>query len=453
MKRWILVVAVMLAGCQAYSPAPLELEEHAAEVSKRDPAEVSAYARELAKRRGETVKYDAADGLSLVEAEVVALFFNPQLRAIRAKAGVAAAGAAEAGRWEDPELSIDGERIIESVEHPWVLGGMIGLTLPLSGRLALEKNAAKSEADVEQARVLAEERRVVGELRESWIEWSAGVERLALLSAHLEQVDALVEQSRKLREAGEISPLDEGVFRIERARQQARRISLEAEVRAARVELLAKMGLAADAKVMIHPALSAEMKTGYDPVSHPRVMLAKAEMKTGYDPVSHPRVMLARAEYELAERNLELEIRRQYPDLKLGGGYGEDEGTHRVLFGVSVPLPIFNANRKAIAQARAHRDAVAANARAALEELSADVAIARARMEAAQARIGIVEKELAPLADRQIEDAKKLGRLGDATTLILLDALKTSREAKEDVLDARAQAAKAVAKLRTLTEK
>src|SRR5688500_11327643 len=128
------LLAAALAGCQQYRPSPLDLGGHPSRLSARDAAapEVAEYAAGLAALGDAAPEpFDAGDGLSLREAEVVALFFNPKLRLARLKAKVPLVGAKEAGRWEDPELGIDGERILESVEHPWVLAGTLSFTIQI----------------------------------------------------------------------------------------------------------------------------------------------------------------------------------------------------------------------------------------------------------------------------------------------------------------------------------
>ena len=144
----LLACPCTLVACQRYRPRPLDLPRHHAAVEARDPSatDVVAYANGLAAVSGGAGTYDPSDGLSLDEAEVVALYFNPQLRVARLRADVPRFGAAEAGRWQDPEFGIDAERIIESVEHPWVLGGTLSFTIPLSGRLGVEKEQARAEA-------------------------------------------------------------------------------------------------------------------------------------------------------------------------------------------------------------------------------------------------------------------------------------------------------------------
>jgi cobalt-zinc-cadmium efflux system outer membrane protein len=145
---------------------------------------------------------------------------------------------------------------------------------------------------------------------------------------------------------------------------------------------------------------------------------------------------LAKAEYAVAERTLDAEIRKQHPDLTVGAGPGTEEGDSRVLFGLGLPLPILNANRRAIAEARASRDVAKAAAEATYEELIGELSRARINYEAAQVRIEFLKNELVPLVDQQLNDAKRLARLGEFQTLISLEAYTKAFETKLDVLEA-----------------
>jgi outer membrane protein TolC len=319
----------------------------------------------------------------------------------------------------------DGERIIEGVDDRWVLGGILNLTLPISGRLGVEREKAQSEAGTAVLRALAEERRVLAELRAAWAEWSAANERAALTRQLVAELDPVVERTERLRAAGELDPVDARLLRIEQVSQTAKLRAYEVNARAAEVELKARLGLLSTADVKLTPS-----------VLIPEVYLT-ADSQLPSVIAEHPLVRLARAEYEVAERTFKLEVRKQYPDLKIGGGFGTDEGDERVLFGAALPLPLFNANRRAIAEARASREVARARAEIEYERLLAEASVAQVRLRAARGRLVYVEKELAPLADQQVADARRLAQLGDFNTLVLLEALKTAHEAKLEVLDTR----------------
>jgi outer membrane protein TolC len=442
--RWpiLLLATMLLPACQRYAPAPLDLAAHHRAIAGRDPSATAVveYASRLAAGRQAPAAYDPGDGLVLDEAEAVALVFNPQLRLARLRARVPRVGAAEAGRWDDPELGIDAERIVESVQHPWVLGGTLSFTIPLSGRLGLERDKALGEASAEELRAIAEERRLLADLRTGWLEWSAARERATLKRELLADLDSAIRVTERLRAAGELDALDARLFQIERVNQRAKLQAHEADASAAELALKARLGLAPAAEVRLIPSLAADL---------PNVPAADALPALLAD---HPRVRVARADYDVAERTLRLEIRKQYPDLRIGGGFGSDEGDERVLFGAGLPLPLLNANRRAIAEARAGRDVARAAAEAEYEQLLAEASAARLRLGAAREALDYVEKELAPLADRQVNETRRLGRIGEFDALVLLEAIQAAHDAKLAILDARLNVALGTSRLGALLE-
>src|SRR5688572_19314964 len=333
--RLVVALAVcVLSACRSYERVPLDLTAHSLAMESRDlnAPQVVEYARRFSVASTTApVAYDPSDGLSLAEAEAVALFFNPQLRVARLRANVARVGAAEAGRWADPELAIDAERIVESVDEPWVLGGMLNVTIPLSGRLGVERGQASAEATVQELRALMAERATLAELREQWLEWSVALERVALARQFIEELGATAERGERLRQAGELDPVDARLLQLERVKQTARLRQHEADAQTREMRIKALLGLVPSAQVNLLPSMS---------VPDPQV---PADDQLPVVLGETPRVRVARAEYEVAERTLKLEITRQYPDLTLGGGYGTDEGDERVLLGAALPLPLFNA--------------------------------------------------------------------------------------------------------------
>src|SRR5690606_27549289 len=109
----------------------------------RDLADVADYAYELASRfHTPRQPFNADDGLTLPEAEAVALFFNPHLRVARLEAGVELATAEQAGRWQDPELHVEGGWILGGMPNPWFVGAGVSFTIPLSGRPGVESDLA-----------------------------------------------------------------------------------------------------------------------------------------------------------------------------------------------------------------------------------------------------------------------------------------------------------------------
>ncbi|MCC6321950.1 MAG: TolC family protein [Phycisphaerales bacterium] len=420
-------VALMgLAGCQSYAPRPLDEAASMSEFLERAPdsPRVEDFVRQLNQGSGKPRVFDAADGLDVWEAEAVALVYNSGLRRARLRAGVASAEAAEAGLWEDPELGVDLTRILESVENPWKIFSTVAFTLPISGRLELEKQRAGLEHAAELTRVWAAEWGVRMEVRRAWIEWSSAHERARVLGEFAERIDALVAIVDRVERAGEMSRVEARLFRIEQAgaRTEAERFRREEEVR--RLELKQLLGLSPSATVGLNP------EGAWADADAESLRAASLERS--------PAIAVARAEYEVSERTLELEVRKQYPDLKIGPGYGREDGQDQFLLGLAVPLPVLNANRQAIARATAERELRRAEWEGEREGVIGGFETASKRLEVATAERRSLEEGLAPLADQQYSEARRLAELGEVNTLLMLESIKSQREAKRRVLDARA---------------
>lgn len=422
--------ALTAAGCQTYRPAPLDLPGHIESWRQRNPdsAQVTALAQQLAMQdRRSDDPLDCSDGLSLREAELVALVFNPDLRLARGRLGVAAAAFEHAGRWDDPTIGVDIERIVQSVAEPWVISSTIEFTLPISGRLEAAKSLAGAEHALAIQQVALEEWQTVQRLRAAWVEWSALHWRDELAQAFVAQLEQIASSAHRLMRAGEMDPTQAALFDLELARRRIQMRLNAAQRREAQFTLRGLMGLAPDA-IPDTPLLPVIALEPHDRDRfHDESLLARRS----------PRLMLRRAAYESAERALALEIRRQYPDLAIAPGYGVDEGDSRVLLGLRAPIPLFNANRQAIEEARAQREVARAAFETEYERLVIDLHRLGARYNAARDIRSDLEGHVAPLADQQLHDVRRLTDLGELDPLILLESIVRAYDTQLDLIDAR----------------
>lgn len=427
--------ALALCACQSYERRPLDLAAHRDAWTARSPHDesVAAFAARLAGHSSaaeQRAPFDPTDGLSLPEAEAVALVYNPDLRLARLRADVALAGARYAGLWEDPVLGVDLERIVKSVDHPWVIGATLGITIPLSGRTSVERDHATAEHRAALARVAEQEWQTRIALRRAWLEWSAQTVRVELARDLLDRIAAVVQIVDRLEQAGELSRIEARVFRAEHASRRADLRDLEAAAAEMQLTLRSLMGLSPRAPLDLVPA----------------PLLAAAPAETPEIAEISPTLATLRAEYDAAEEALRLEIQKQYPDLVIGPGYGEEDGDGRVLLGLSIPIPLWNRNQRAIAEAAAQRDLARAAFETEYERLSAQLAAARVRLEAATHRRQLLESEAVPLAQTQETEAQRVAALGQVDAPLMLDTLTRLYDVKSALLDARL--AEALAALR-----
>lgn len=423
----IALAVAPLAGCRTYEAKPIDLAAMHREFLDRIPEaiEVAASAGGL-DGQAHRSPVDASDGLSLAEAEAVALLLNADLRLARSAAGVSEAQAAHAGLWPDPVLGLEWTRLLESALNPNELFGSVALTIPISGRLEAEKRRLGAAHAAELARVAAMEWEVRIRLRREWGEWAAAAGLRGSAAEFLAQAESLLEVVDAMERLGELSRVEARLLRLERLQASAQLDRFAAAEEQSRLAILRTLGLPPQASIELLPEgpASAMGLASLDPGDLDRLRAS-------------PRLAVAMAAYEVAERALEQEIRAQLPDLGLVPGYGTQDGLRQFTLGVFLPIPIFSGNRQAIESALAARESARREVERMLEGLLADAASAEADLRSRARQRAIVERELVPLVEVQYAEARELARLGEVDMLILLDSLGRLHEARVRLIEAR----------------
>ncbi len=425
LSEGVLIAALLLSvaaacGCERYERRPLDLDAARSDWLERSLVETRVLPRGL-----ETGAFDPSDGLSLAEAEAVLLVFNAPLRLARLEAGVAQATARHAGQWADPVLGVDLERIV-SGQGGWVTGTVLGLTIPISGRLEAEKALAGAELAAALDRLAALEWATRAALRERWVEWSAARFEAEVLDELIERLGEAASLAERQLEAGAMTRVSARLFRVELAGREADGIALRARVMELELHLRDMLGLAPHSPLTLVPGVSFAARA------------TEADTLRELLETSNPELAAVRGAYEVAERALRTEVRRQYPDVTIGPGYGSDQGDKRILLGLSVPVPLLNRNQQAIAMAQARREVERGRFATTYEHLSSQLAIALMRLEASRAQRSAVETSVIPLADEQEADVRRAASLGRVEPLLLLEALKSQHDAQVRLVQARA---------------
>ena len=163
--------------------------------------------------------------------------------------------------------------------------------------------------------------------------------------------------------------------------------------------------------------------------------------------LSRADVLRAITDYDLAEAALRLEVAKQYPQVSIGPGYTYDHGVDKLPFNLSLALPTYDLNQRAIAQAEAARTAAGralelrqANALAAVDTAAAALVAARANAE----RVAALEL---PAARRTAANAARAVKAGEADRVDDLAAQAAELDAELNLLDARRAARAAGADL------
>lgn len=400
-----LLAAGILCGCRSYEPKPIDWNEEA--------------------NAGVTNEVRIA---SLDDAVTLALIGNRELNALRLKSANSAKAAKESGWWEDPELDFDLMRIINPSEHPFLGGASIAFTIPLSGATAIAAKADELYSQADIAEIKAAERDTGAEVRHAAIRLAALRRRAALLSEHDsdERIVRARENVGKLHEAGEVSASElAGVQRQKHIRHHAL-METEREIAETEIAFLRILGLRPGTKISltlplrVRPSMPSDADDPLELVRHPKVEAALARLGG-------------------TEKSLEAEIRRQYPDLKLGPAYANEEGLDRFGLIAGISIPLWNRNRKGIAEAEGTRDEARLAAIDMWRSLVCDAATARVHLS------NLLMHPPIPANEREQTD--KLADAGELTPLDYLAVREQIFDLRLDELNWRRDVALAAAEL------
>ncbi len=317
----ISIFAAVFTGCKSYKPLPeIDWQEHL----NSKPSSVTLS--------------------SPSDASTLALVGNADLNSMRLKAAGAKNVAMQTGWWEDPEVDFDLLRIVNPSDNPFLGGVGFSFTIPVSGVNKAAIKAAEAYHAAELAAITAEELTI-----------SCNAEKTALALAYTKEEKQLIEDFdnnatifqavaniKSLQASGEysLSQLNSVMRKIHERKHMVMDIENSQVELEEELKLLA--GLKGSTSITISfktPGLPAKKPAAPDPIN-----LA-----------SHVAVKSALAKLNQSEAELITEIRRQYPDLKIGPALGNEEGTDRIGLVAGTTIPAWNRNRQAIAQAEAHR--------------------------------------------------------------------------------------------------
>jgi outer membrane protein TolC len=318
-----------------------------------------------------------------------------------------------AGWWEDPELDVDLLRIVNPADKPYLGGASLAFTIPLSGVPRLERKSAQAYSEAAAAEIVAAEREIASEARMAAV-------KMLMMNRVAEELrrfgrDERIRQSfvraRRLAEAGELSTTELSAAERRRHEREHKLRRAENDADAAESELRRLLGVSPETRMNFAETLARECPHTQMPPERPAL-----------DYTRHPRVVAVLKRLAGDEAALQAEIRRQYPDLKLGPAYSREEGLDRFGLIAGIELPLWNRNRKGIAEAEGKRDATRSDAVAAWREVVERVAAARRYL----------ERLLGHRAESTLKSAADADALADAGELDALAFIAV----REEILDA-----------------
>ena len=365
LRRSLLLAALLLGGCASYHPDPLPTAPHlAASVQGLQVARSSIALPALAH-----YAFDPAKPLDATGLAILAVLNNPQLKAERAKLGVARAQAFDAGLLPDPQLSLTRDfpgNSVGATTSAFNLGLSYDIAALITHHAA--SRAAQHAATQVDLQVLWAEWQTVAQARLLYTQISGNSARLALLEQERSLFQQRLQRSQAALAQGNVTRLDVDAQLVPLQALTQTIQGIERQQLGLQSQLHALLGLQADVPL---PLAAPGMRPAPD--------AAQVDTALGNLRRSRPDLMALQAGYAAQEQKVWQSVLGQFPAFNLGFTRARDTaGVNTVGFGVSISLPLFNRNQGVIATQRATRAQLRADYQARLDQADADVRQAQA---------------------------------------------------------------------------
>ncbi len=373
----------------------------------------------------------AAEPLSLAKAIELALEGNPEVAAAK-RQWEATEGQVLQGRSRpNPELAYSLEDTRSKTRtQSWQLN----LPVELGGKRAARTKAAEKTREQAQAQLAELQATVRANVAAAYFDVLTAQERLVLARDSAALAKSSTDTVSKRVAAGKVSPVEESKARVAEAGVRVELAQAASEQRNALSRLFALLG---------------RIDTPFTVLEGKAENLPSVPSLADLQPLisSAPGVVLARIEVDRRKALTDLEQSKRVPDVTVSVGMQRSNETQRnvLLFGVSVPLPVFDRNHGNLLEALKLEDKARDELQAATVRLHSEVAQARERLSTIIAEVQSLKQDVLPGA-KSAYDAATIGfENGKFNFLEVLDAQRTYFTAKSQYLKALGEAHRAAA--------
>jgi outer membrane protein, heavy metal efflux system len=439
------LVLLVPASCRRFQPVPLSAVDTATALESRrlddpglhdflariDPAETTTWPRASWDLRALTL---------------AALYYHPDLAVARAQWRVAQAGVATAGSRPNPSVSVTPQYVANAPGSavPWVVTAALDWPVETAGKRGRRIERAQHLAASARFGLDAAAWTVRAGVRARLVDLIAARGQATLLergyAAQRELTSLLDERAR----AGAVSLAEVAPARVAELQAAADLAAAKRREAEARVALATAVGVPVRALDGVEVAFSIDARP--PGLGRPPAVLRREALHGRSD------VLAALAMYAATQSALQLEIARQYPDVRIGPGYEYDQGLNKwAVVGVSVELPVLNRNQGPIGEAEAQRTETAARFQALQATVIDGLDRALAGRDAAER--SMVEADRLLVAERQrLRLAQEAFAAGASDRLVLSAAAASAITAERLHLDAQVTLQQALGDLEAVVQ-
>lgn len=380
---------------------------------------------------------NGSGAISLQEALSRVFENNPEITVSELEVQAAAARMTQVGLKPNPELHLETENIpaITGTGAADYLESTIQVSqrLEIGGKRDRRIRAAESYRAMSEQAIEVRRAELTADTTRAFFDVLAAQERLN----NQRELTRLSEQSLSVVleriAAGKVSPVEQTLAEVELASAQLEEERQMKSLTAAKNRLAALWG--GDARDLAQAAGRFEIP------SEP------AGWEQGC-----PDLALAEAAIDFRQKTLESEKAARNPDITLSGGYRylNSENVSAFVFGVSLPLPIFDKRQGAISEANTLLRKAASERYALERRLRADLAQARHAREIALLEADVLSETSLPASMKAVSAIEEGYRLGKFPYMNVLDAQRTHAQLRRQYIEAVASGLQATAAINRL---
>ncbi|MBY0240653.1 MAG: TolC family protein [Burkholderiaceae bacterium] len=371
--------------------------------------------------------------LTLQQAISLSLSSNPALRAAGVGIAIADGARQQAALIPNPELSVLREGAAQGnrtqtvqISQPLELGGKRAARIAVA---ELDRALAADEVRVKAAELRAE-------VTAAYFDALAAQERVELAEGALTLALKTSHAANRRVIAGKVSPVEESRAHVAAASVRLELTQANADLAGARRRLAAMWG----SPYALQQRLA---QPEPDASTLPPLEMLEAQLE------SAPQLRQARTRHEREQAQAGLERAQRMPDLTLTLGAKKEDGQGRsqAVFGVAIPLPLFQRNQGNVVAAQRRAEQAALQRDVVRLETGQALADAYLRAEVAQQQIDTIRADMLPAARSALDAAMTGFELGKFNFLDVLDAQRTLSQTRAHYLAALSGRYRAIADL------
>jgi outer membrane protein, heavy metal efflux system len=434
-----LVCAAQVVACAHFQPKPLSA---AASIAGFDSRSLEAPGLRDFLAASHVAAPARGAAWSLKALTLTALYYQPALAEAREKLLAAQAAQITAGERPNPSIAVTAgyDAGVPGAVHPWIVPVSFDWPVETAGKRGYRLAEAQHLAAAARWNLVGTVWRVRNRLRAALLELYAARRSESLLAREESTRRNVVRLLEDQLRAGNVSSYEVAQARIAMDRVTLARQAAAGQLRQSRIALAGALGVplrALDGARFSFADLKAFPLELTRPQVRQRALLDRADVRAALE------------RYAASQSALQLQIARQWPDIRLGPGFTWNEqlaGDREWELGLSLPLPVLNHNQGPIAEAQAQRALAAAHFLTVQTAAVTQIDSSLAAYESARAQLLTADSLLRDL-ERQLSSVNAQVAAGELQPLDRVNARLAHEAGARNRLDALVRAQQALGRL------